>query len=331
MDVTVRAATKEDVPALVALFTSQNEFEGRWFENPFAGGKEAKAEALTPAQRWLHGGPGMDPQLLQLHHDRIYDAHGVVLVAERGGAVTGTAELWPSEEPLPLGAYLAVVTLASTRAAARDVEPALLAAAARESRGRDLRALDIAPAHAGGDVARILAEGFTVLVEHRTVHLEAARKPDPPEYTVVSTAPSYTELREFVALDHTEPPGFRIGNLANEWSAGLLADVSKPFGALLRIDFATLGITGRVATWLPEREAELDLWVPAAALGNLPWLRRGVAAAIDHIGKRHRVARFRTTVRAHQVPALQPIGFEDGDDPDPWLRKHLTRAAGRNL
>jgi hypothetical protein len=331
MDVTVRAGTREDVPALVALFTSENESGGRWFENPFAGGKEAKVDALTPAQRWLHGGPGMDPDLLRLHHDRIYDAHGVVLVAERGGAVEGTAELWPSEEPLPLDSYLAVVTLATKRAAARDVESALLAAAAREARGRDLRALDIAPAHAGGDVDRLLADGFTVFAEHRTVHLEAGRKPDPPEYSVVSTAPSYTELREFVALDHTEPPGFRIGNLGNEWSAGLLADVSKPFGALLRIDFAILGVAGRVATWLPEREAELDLWVPTAALGNLPWLRGGVAAAVDHIGKRHRVARFRTTVRAHQVPALRAAGFEDGEEPDPWLRKHLTLVAGRNL
>ena len=331
MDVTVRAAAKEDVPALVDLHTSQNEFDGRWFENPFAGGKEAKFEALNPAQRWLHGGPGMDADLLRLHHDRIYEAHGVVLAAERGGTLVGTAELWPSEEPLPFGAYLGVVTLASKQAVVRDVEPALLAAAAQEARGRDLRGLDIAPVHAGGDVARLLPDEFAVLAEHRTAHLEAGRRPDPPEYSVVSTAPSYTELREFVALDHTEPPGFRIGNLGNEWSAGLLADVSKPFGALLRIDFATLGITGRVATWLPEREAELDLWVPAAALGNLPWLRRGVAAAIDHIGKRPRVARFRTTVRAHQVPALNAVGFKDGEDPDPWLRKHLDRVAGRNL
>gem|GEM_PF-6748360 len=325
MDVTVRAATKEDIPALVALHVSDNEFGGRWFENPFAGGKEAKVEDLTPAQRWLHGGPWMDPGLLALHHDRIYDALGVVLAAERGGALAGIAELWPSAEPLPMGAYLGVVTLTTKRAVARDVEPALLAAAAREARGRDLRGLDIAPAHAGGDAARLLADGYAVLAEHRTVHLEAGRKPDPPEYSVVSTAPSYTELKEFVALDHTEPPGFRIGNLVNEWSAGLLAEVSKPFGALLRVDFATVGVTGRVATWLPEREAEFDLWVPMAALGNLPWLRRAVAAAVDHVGKRHRVARFRTTVRAHQVPALKAAGFEDGGDPDPWLRNHLVR------
>src|SRR5207247_1035394 len=196
MGVTVRAATKEDVPALVALHTSQNEFGGRWFENPFAGGKEAKYEDLTPARRWLHGGPGMDPELLALHMDRIYDAHGAVLVADR------------------------------------------------EARGRDLRALDLSPIHAGGDAARLIADGFHVLAEHRTVHHEAGRKIDPPEYSVVSTAPSYIELREFVALDHTGPPSFRIGNLANEWSAGLLVDVSKPFGALLRVDFATLGVTG---------------------------------------------------------------------------------------
>ncbi|TLZ65608.1 MAG: hypothetical protein E6K16_02640 [Methanobacteriota archaeon] len=324
MDVTARAATKEDVPALVALHTSQNEFGGRWFENPFAGGKEAKYEDLTPAQRWLHGGPGMDPELLALQMDRIYDAHGAVLVTERGGGVVGAVELWPGEEPLPFGRYLSVVDLTTKRGGTRDVEPALLHAAAREARGRDLRALDLSPIHAGGDAARLIADGFHVLAEHRTVHLEAGRKMDPPEYSVVSTAPSYIELRESVALDHTGPPSFRIGNLANEWSAGLLADVSKPFGALLRVDFATLGVTGRVLTWLPEREAELDLWVPTAALGNLPWLRRAVAAAVDHVGKRHRVTRHRATVRAHQVPALHALRFEDGTDPDPWLRRHLS-------
>jgi len=324
MDVTVRAATKEDIPAVVALHTSQNEFGGRWFENPFAGGKEAKYEDLTPAQRWLHGGPGMDPELLALHVDRIYDAHGAVLAAERGGGVVGAAELWPGEEPLPFGKYLSVVDLTTKRGGARDVEPALLQAAIREARGRDLRALDLSPIHAGGDASRLIADGFHVLAEHRTVHLEAGRRTDPPEYSVASTAPSYVELREFVALDHTEPPSFRIGNLANEWSAGLLADVSKPFGALLRVDFAILGVTGRVLAWLPEREAELDLWVPTATLGNLPWLRRAAAAAVDHVGKRHRVARQRATVRAHQVPALEALGFGDGADPDPWLRRHLS-------
>src|SRR2546428_13605342 len=213
MDVTVRAATKEDVPALVALHTSQNEFDGRWFENPFAGGKVARYVLCSPDKRCLHGGHGMDPDLLRLRRDRIYEAHGVVLVAERGGTLAGTAELWPSEEPLPLGAYLGVVTLASKQAVARDVEPALLAAAAREARGRDLRGLDLAPGHAGGDVARLLPDGFTVLAEHRTVHLEAGRRPDPPEYSVGSTAPSYPNLRGFVVFDHPWPPRLRIGYL----------------------------------------------------------------------------------------------------------------------
>src|SRR2546426_11874271 len=99
MDVTVRAATKEDVPALVALHTSQNEFGGRWFENPFAGGEEAEYEDLTPAQRGLHRGPGMDPELLALHVDRIYDAHGAVLAAERGGGGVGGAGVSAPEEP----------------------------------------------------------------------------------------------------------------------------------------------------------------------------------------------------------------------------------------
>ena len=325
MDVTVRPATESDVPALVALHVPQSDFDGQWFANPFAGGKHSKYEDLTPAQRWLHGGPWTDPQLLALHLDRVYEGRGVVLVAERGGRIVGSAELWPSTEPLPVGSYLALDSLITEPRAPQEVARALLEAAVREARGRDLRALDIAPLHAGGDFARFLKEGFVVLIEHRTVHLEAGRRPKPPEYTVPSTAPSYTDLHEYVTLNHSEPPSLRIGNYGNEWSAGLLADVSRPFGALLRVDFGTLGVTGRVCPWLPEPEAELDFWVPVSALGNVPWFRAAASAAVDHIAKHHRVARYRTTVRTHLVPSLKSLGFEDGTDPDPWLRRHLSR------
>jgi len=324
MDLRVRPATEADVPALVAIHSSQSDFDGKWFTNPFAGGKEARYEDLTPAQRWLHGGPGMDSQLLTLHLDRLHAARGVVLVAEREGAIVGSAELWPAEEPLPIGAYFDVERLITNPAASSDIERALLDGAVRESRGRDLRALDIAPSHAGGDFGRLQALGFSVLIEHRTVHRETGRRLKPPEYSVQSTAPTYTDLRGFVAMNHADSPSFRIGDLGNEWSAGLLADVSRPFGALLRVDFATLGVTGRVCPWFPEPEAELDLWIPVSALGNLPWFRRAVAAAIDHLSKHHRVARYRTTVPAHQLAALQALGFEDGADVDPWLRKHLS-------
>ena len=104
--------------------------------------------------------------------------------------------------------------------------------------------------------------------------------------------------------------------------------VSRPFGALLHVDFATLGVTGRACPWLPEPEAEVDLWVPVPALGNLHWFRAAVAAAIDHIARQHRVARYRTTVPTHLAAALQDLGFKDGAEPDPWLRKHLSQ---RNL
>src|SRR6266540_1050067 len=99
MDVSVRPATEADVPALVDLHRAQNEFGGKWFTNPFAGGKQAKVDDLKPAQRWLHGGPWMEAELLALHMDRCYDARGAVLVAERGKAIAGSAELWPAEEP----------------------------------------------------------------------------------------------------------------------------------------------------------------------------------------------------------------------------------------
>src|SRR3972149_2157576 len=93
MDLTVRAATEADLPAVLAIHTVQNDFGGRWFTNPFAGGKEARYEDLAPALRWLHGGPWMDPRLLALHVRRIAEAGGARPRAgrrgrrRRGGAV----------------------------------------------------------------------------------------------------------------------------------------------------------------------------------------------------------------------------------------------------
>ena len=327
MDLTVRAATEADLPAVLAIHTAQNDFGGRWFTNPFAGGKEARYEDLAPALRWLHGGPWMDPRLLALHVRRIAEAGGAVLVAERGGAVVGEGELWPAEEPLPIGAYLDIGTLITKDPGDAGAERALLEAALREARRRDLRALDIAPLHAGGDPERLTEAGFRVLLEHRTVHLPADRRPTPPAYSVLNTAPAVADLRDFLALDHREPPAVRFGNLGNGWAEGLLKDVSQPFGGRLRVDLADVGVTGRVCAWLPEREVEIDLWAPTAGVGNLPWLRRAVAAAVDYVARHHRAALYRTAVPMHLVPALKGLGFEDGGDPDPWLRRHVLADA----
>jgi len=324
MDVSVRPAVAADSPALLAIHHGQTDFGGQWYENPFSGGREARFEDLTPAQRWLHGGPWMDPHLLDLHVRRTAANGGAVLVAERDGRVVGSADLWRADEPLPLGPYLDVTTLVAEPQSDAEVEDALLAAATREARSRDLRSLDIAPLHAGGDATRLEAAGFAMLRDHRTAHIAAERRPTAPEYSVRHTAPGFADLRDAIPLNHSEPPEFRFGNLGNEWAGGLLREWSRPFGGVLRVDFADLGVTGRVDAWLPDREAEVDLWVPTVALGNTPWLERAVAAGLDYVAKHHRVSLFRTTVMAHLVPSLREMGFEDGDTPNPWLRRHLS-------
>ena len=108
-DVTVRPAVVADEAALLALHTAQNDFGGRWYENPFSGGREVRWDDLTPAHRWLHGGPWMDPQLLSLHVQRFAANGGAVLVAERGGRVVGSAELWRAIDALPEKLRLVIV------------------------------------------------------------------------------------------------------------------------------------------------------------------------------------------------------------------------------
>ncbi len=327
MDVSVRRAAAADGPALLAIHRAQNDFGGRWYENPFSGGRETRVEDLTPAQRWLHGGPWMDPQLLDLHLQRTAANGGAVLVAVRDSRVVGSVELWRADEPLPFGPYVDAGTLITEPAGDAEVEDALLAAAVREARGRDVRSLDIAPLHAGGDAKRLEDAGFVLLRDHRTVHILADRRPAPPEYGVRNTAPGFADLRDTIPMSHVEPPEFRLSNLGNEWAGGLLRELSRPLGGLLRVGFADLGVTGRVEPWLPEREAEVDLWVPTVALGNVPWLKQAAAAALDYVAKHHRVSLFRTTVMAHLAGPLREIGFEDGDEPDPWLRRHLSARA----
>lgn len=323
-DVAVRPLAEADLPAVLEIHKARNDYGGKWFTNPFAGGKEARWEDLSPAQRWLHGGPWMDPQLLALHARRYAEAEGAVLVAERGPRVVGEAELWPAEEPLPQGAYLCIEALATDPPADAAAERALVEAAAGEARARDLRALDTRPPlQEGGDPKLLETLGFVLHLEHRTVHLEAGRAPKPPEYSVLSTSPSYTDLRDMIPLDHREPATFHLGNLGNEWSSGLLTEVSHPFGALLRVGSADVGVTGRLCTWFPEPEAEIGLWITTKGLGNVPWFVRAAAAAVDHVAKQVKAARVRTTVRSHLVPALKAIGFEDGGEPDPWLRRRV--------
>jgi len=326
--VTVRPAVAADLPAVLGLHRARSDFGGRWFENPFSGGQEARVEDLTPAQRWLHGGPWMDPELLDLHVRRVAANGGAILVAERDREVVGSAELWRGDDPLPLGPYLALMALATEPEGDAEVEDALLGAATRETRSRDLRALDIAPLHAGGDLGRLEAEGFVVLRDHRTVHIRVEHRPHAPEYSVRHTAPGFADLRDTIPLNHVEPPEFRFGNLGNEWAGGLLREWSRPFGGVLRVGFADLGLTGRVEAWLPDREAEVDLWVPTVALGNHPWLQRAVAAGLDFVARHHRVSLFRMTVMAHLAAPLREQGFQDGETRDPLLRRHLSAQTG---
>ena len=323
-DVTVRPAVVADEAALLALHTAQNDFGGRWYENPFSGGHEVRWDDLTPSKRWLHGGPWMDPQLLSLHVQRFAANGGSVIVAERGGQVVGSAELWRAEEPLPMGAYLDIETLVADPGGDAEIEGALVEAAMREARARDLRSLDVAPLHAGGDATRLAAAGFLMMRDHRTVHVAADHRPPPPEYGVRSTAPAYADLRDMIALNHTEPAEYGVGNLGNEWAGGLLREWSRPFGALLRVAFADIGIMGRVCLWLSDPEAEIGLWVPTMALGNVSWFTRAAAAALDFVAKHHRAARYRTTVVSHLVAPLRDLGFEDGAEPDPWMRNHVS-------
>ncbi|MEO6626899.1 MAG: GNAT family N-acetyltransferase [Burkholderiaceae bacterium] len=104
--ITVRAATLDDVPAIVAIHRSDLVTWKRWDAEDHI--TLANVADLTPYERWLNGGWWMDPDLYRPYLERLLrpDGAGLALVAEADGQVLAEAEAWLGDEPPPYGRNL---------------------------------------------------------------------------------------------------------------------------------------------------------------------------------------------------------------------------------
>lgn len=108
-----RPATVTDAPAISAVHCST---VTRWYA-PDANGVERPARYgdLTPAQRWLNGGPWMDAETCAHHLRRLIAGGGHALVAELNGRIVAEAELHTADEPPPFGRNLNLSALYTHR------------------------------------------------------------------------------------------------------------------------------------------------------------------------------------------------------------------------
>jgi GNAT superfamily N-acetyltransferase len=117
--ITVRAATLDDVPAIVAIHRSDLVTWKRWDADDHA--HLAAYAELTPYERWLNGGWWMDPDLYRPYLERLLrpDGAGLALVAEVDGLVLAEAEAWLGDEPPPYGRNLNLSVIYTLRGHAR--------------------------------------------------------------------------------------------------------------------------------------------------------------------------------------------------------------------
>lgn len=95
---TIRPATPEDAAAVTALHCSHVRV---WRRGGV--GEPTPYEALTPYERWLHGGPWMDAETCAVYLTEWLGAGHLALLAVADGEVVGEAEFVEDEEPPPYG------------------------------------------------------------------------------------------------------------------------------------------------------------------------------------------------------------------------------------
>jgi len=109
----IRQATVTDAPAISAVHCST---VAGWYALDANGvERPARYNDLTPAQRWLNGGPWMDVETCAHHLRRLIAGGGQALAAELTGRIVAEAELHTADEPAPFGRNLNLSVLYAHR------------------------------------------------------------------------------------------------------------------------------------------------------------------------------------------------------------------------
>lgn len=311
--VTVRPARAADVPAIVAIHCADIVTWRRWD----AQGNAVLADyaTLRPYERWLNGGPWMDPTTYAPYLARwtASGSGGLALVAEVDGQVRAAAEAIISDEPAPYGRNLNLSVLYTLRGhTGQGLGTALMTALHRHALAAGCQTLLVAHAEAPGFYAR-----------HGLQHAETWRRvrlPARPSHTQYAAEPA-------PAADYAQVAGWamplgRYQSSRQEWERlqpGAEPDFEEWRG--LRRERWRLEVRRSPAMLLLDEAprdpgvADVHLWTPPDQA-----LSRQLMAAVRDLAARAGFRELKLFAREATLPLLPAGWHDDGHKQQLWLR-----------
>lgn len=312
-EIVIRPATLADVPGIVAIHVADIVTWKRWEADGTA--RLADYADLRPDERWLNGGPWLDPGTYAHFLARLLrpESGGLALVAEAEGQVRAVAEAWLGEEPAPFGRSLDVSVLYVLRGhTGQGLGSRLMGALERAARQAGCAALTVTHAEAPGFYAR---HGLRHAETWRRVRLPAARSNT--QYQAEALA-----LGEYraQAAGWAMPLG-RYQSARQEWERAR-PGAEPEFAAWRGLRRASWRLRARrtpAVLVLDEQPrepgvADTHLWTPAQPL------TRQMVAAIRDRAARAGLREVLCFAAERTLPALGPGWHDDGYKQQVWIK-----------
>jgi GNAT superfamily N-acetyltransferase len=309
--VTVRPATAADVPAIVAIHCADIVTWRRWD----ADGNTVLADYadLRPYERWLNGGPWMDPTTYAPYLARWAATGGLAVVAESDGQVLAAAEAIASDEPAPYGRNLNISVLYALRGhTGQGLGTALMRALEQAARALQCDTLQVGHAEAPGFYAR---HGLRHAATWRRVRLTA--KASNTQYGAEPGPPD-----DYAAVAGWAMPVGRYQSARQEWERMQPgAEPDFPEWRELRRERWQLEVRRAPAVLVLDetpRErgtADVHLWAPPAQS-----LSRQLLAAVRDRAARSGFSELKLFVKESSMPLLGPGWRDDGYKQQVWVR-----------
>ena len=318
---TLRPATTDDVPGLVALH--------RGVEQP------ALSPAATPVEWFRTGGPWMHEHFCVRHIQAYNDLGWDCCVIERnGGDIVGSVEVLYATEPEPFGRY-AHLEILELAAAVNDaeVEEWVLDWCEERALARGFDRFWCRPIGSGGSFDVLDRRGYTERLRQTWLRIGDLDRIEPPAFDALPLSGNYDrEAAHLRALDHRESAAYRWGYLwrlvLTPETSDFPTDVAFSGQRVTLADCPPANVLVTVWRWRDPIEAWADLFVDPALVGNASFVAELVAVAANEAGSMGATSlsvivpeALAEAVRSRYDATVVPL--ERGD---PWFVKEFAAA-----